>query len=153
MNSTTMSPLVRPAGWVRFTPLWLLPFAVGWVGYVLVFNPTDRLADPTGPCLWHMIFGVDGPTCGITRMTWYLLHGDLVDAARMHLAALLLVPVAAYAYIWWAAGWILGRRLPMVRISTRLAVGAAVVFLLYSVVLRNLHWPPFSWFYIPDLTP
>jgi hypothetical protein len=85
-------------------------------------------------------------------MTWYLLHGDLIDAARMHLAALLLVPVGAYAYLWWATGWILGRRLPMFRITTRAGIGYAVFFLLYAVVLRNLPWPPLHWFHIPDLT-
>ncbi len=96
--------LERPPGWVRFTPLWLLPLPAAWVAYVLSFNPTDRIPDPTGPCLWHRLFGIDGPTCGITRMTWYLLHGDLLDAARMHLAAFIAVPVGVYGYLWWAAG-------------------------------------------------
>ena len=128
-----------------------MPIPAAWFAYVLTFNPTDRVADPTGPCTWHMLFGIDGPTCGITRMTWYLLHGDLVDAAWMHLAALLLVPVGAYAYVWWVAGWIFGRRLPMFRITKSLAIGYAVFFLLYSTVLRNLPWPPFTWFYVPSL--
>jgi len=147
------APLVleRPPGWVRYTPLWLLPVAAGWFTYVLTFNPTDDVMDPTGPCPWHMLFGIDGPTCGITRMTWYLLHGDLVDAARMHLAALVLVLVGVYAYLWWVAGWVFGRRLPMLRVTKPVAIGAVVAFLLYSVVLRNLPWPPFDWFYVPDL--
>jgi hypothetical protein len=25
-------------------------------------------------------------------------------------------------------------------------------FLAYAVVLRSLPWPPFDWFYVPDLT-
>ena len=70
----------------------------------------------------------------------------------MHLAALLLVTVGAYAYLWWAAGWILGRRLPMLRVTKPIAITAVVAFLVYSVVLRNLPWPPFDWFYVPDLT-
>ena len=40
--------------------------------------------DPTGPRPWHMLFGIDRPTCGVTGMTWYLLRGDLVDTAREH---------------------------------------------------------------------
>jgi len=149
---TALLVLERPPGWVRYTPLWLLPPAAAWFTYVLAFNPTDNIRDLTGPCPWHMLFGIDGPTCGITRMTWYLLHGDLIDAARMHLAALLLVPVGAYAYLWWVAGWVFGWRLPMVRITKPVVIGAVVVFLLYSVVLRNLPWPPFDWFYVADLT-
>ncbi len=145
--------LTRPPGWARYTPMWLLPVPAAWFAYVLAYDPTDRIGDPTGPCLWHMAFGIDGPSCGITRMTWYLLHGDLLDAGRMHLAALLAVPVGAYAWVWWVAGWVVGRRLPMFRVTRRLAIGYAIVFLVYSVVLRNLPWPPFTWFYVPDLTP
>jgi hypothetical protein len=92
--------------------LWPLPVLAGWVGYVLAFNPTDRVADPTGPRVWHMIFHVDGPTCGITRMSWYLLHGDLVHAAQSHLLALVAVPVLGYGYVWWAAAGVAGLRLP-----------------------------------------
>ena len=145
--------LHRPAGWMRYTPLWWLPLPLGWFAYVLAFNPTDRIADPTGPCMWHMLFGIDGPSCGITRMTWYMLHGDFLDAARMHLAALVVVPVGAYAYLWWVASWVFGRRLPMFRVTRWHAIGFAAFFLVYSVVLRNLPWAPLHWFYVPDLTP
>lgn len=150
---TTSLTAHRPPGWARYTPLGLLPVAAAWFGYVLTFNPTDTRADPTGPCPWHRAFGIDGPTCGITRMTWYLLHGDLLDAARMHLAALLLVPVGVYGYLWWAGGWILGTKLPTVRIAKPWVVGYVAFFLVYAIVVRNLPWPPFTWFYVPDLTP
>lgn len=141
----------RPAGWVRFAPLWLLAVPAAWFAYVLAFNPTDRVMDPTGPCLWHAAFGIDGPSCGITRMTWYLLHGDLIDAARMHAAALALVPLGAYAWVWWVAGWVFRKRLPIPRITRPAVIGFAVAFLVYAVVLRNLPWAPFTWFYVPDL--
>jgi hypothetical protein len=41
----------------------------------------------------------------------------------------------------------------MIRVGSRLAIGYAVFFTLYSTVLRNLPWPPLHWFHIPDLTP
>ena len=142
----------RRTGWARCSAVWLLAVPAVWVAYVLAYNPTDRVADPTGPCLWHAVFGIDGQTCGITRMTWYLLHGDVLDAARMHLTALLLVPAGAYAYVWWAAGWIAGRQLPMPRVGTRLLVGYGAFFLLYAVLLRNLPVAPLTWFAVPNLT-
>jgi hypothetical protein len=92
-------------GLVITTFLLVLPLPIAWIVYVLAFNPTDTVIDPTGLCTWHLLFGVDGPTCGITRMTWYLLHGDIINAARMHLAALVLVPLGAYAYLWPPAGY------------------------------------------------
>lgn len=150
--TTTPTTVTRPSGWQRYLPLWLLVLPAVWFGYVLAYDPTDRVADPTGPCLWHTLFGIDGPTCGITRMTWYLLHADLLNAARMHAAALLAVPLLAYGWLWWMAGWVFGTRLPMPRITRRVAIGALAVFILYAAVLRNLPWPPFTWFYVADLT-
>ncbi len=145
----------RPRGAVRLTPLALLPLLGLWIWYVLAYNPTDRIADPSGPCLWHRLFGVDGPTCGITRMSWYLLHGHLVHAAQMHLLALAGVPALGYGYAWWLAAFWFGRRLPLppARTVNWLGIGYTAAFLVYAVVLRNLPWPPLAWFHVPDLTP
>jgi hypothetical protein len=122
------------------------------IGFVLAFDPTDYTPDPTGPCTWHMLFGIDGPSCGGTRMVWYLLHGNLVQAARHHLAALLGTPVALYALIGWTAAATFGRRLPTPRIPRWAWLAYAAFFLIYAVVLRNLPWEPFTWFYVANLT-
>jgi Protein of unknown function (DUF2752) len=122
------------------------------IAYVLTFDPTDRAADPTGPCTWHALFGINGPTCGGTRMVWYLLHGDLVQAARHHLVALIGVPFALYALAAWTARTWWGRSWPLPRLSRWIYLGYAAAWLVYAVVLRNLPWPPFTWFDIPNLT-
>jgi Protein of unknown function (DUF2752) len=122
------------------------------IGYVLAFNPTDRAADPTGKCTWHMLFGINGPSCGGTRMAWYLLHGDLAQAARHHLVALIGVPFALYALFAWTANSWFGRHWPPLRLSRWTYLSYVAAWLLYSVVLRNLPWQPFSWFDIPNLT-
>jgi hypothetical protein len=70
----------------------------------------------------------------------------------MYLAAFLLVPVGAYAWLWWAAGWVFGRQLPMLRVTRPWVVGYAVFFVVYAVVLRNLPWESFTWFTVPNLT-
>lgn len=124
----------------------------GAVGFVLRFDPTDRIADPTGPCLWHSLTGINGPGCGGTRMFYYLLHGDLVQAARHHLAALVAVPFVAYLGVRFLASAWLGRELPALRPPPWVYGAYVAAFLLYSTVLRNLPWAPFSWFDIPNLT-
>jgi hypothetical protein len=129
-------------------PVWVLLFLVAAGVYVDLFNPTDDVADPGGPCLWHLLTGINGPACGGTRMFYYLIHGNLVQAARHHLPALLVVPVLAY---WWLA-WMLGRfgvRLPALRLSGWVWLGYGVFFLVFSVVLRNIDWGPLAWFDIP----
>jgi hypothetical protein len=80
------------------------------------------------------------------------VHGDLVQAARHHLLALVGVPFAGYALLAWTVTVWFGRRLPPLRLSPWVCIGYAVAWLLYAVVLCNLPWSPFAWFHIPNLT-
>jgi hypothetical protein len=138
--------------WVqRLATVGVLAVAGTAAAFVLRFDPTDRVADPTGPCLWHALTGINGPTCGGTRMFYYLLHGDLTQAARHHLVALVAVPFLFYAFIGWAGRVWFGATLPPLRPSRWIYVTYGVAWLLYSVVLRNLPWAPFTWFNIPSL--
>lgn len=142
----------RPTGSVRAAPLAAWGFLVAAAVWVLRFDPTDLVADPTGPCLWHTAFGIAGPTCGGTRMYFYLIHGDLVNAARMHLAALVGFGYGIYVLVAWTGGWLLGRTVRVWRPGRTTIIAYGVGFLLYAVVLRNLPWPPFTWFAVPNLT-
>lgn len=44
------------------------------------------------PCLWKTLFGITCPGCGLSRACALLLHGRLVEAARMNW---LIFPVAS----------------------------------------------------------
>ena len=85
-------------------------------------------------------------------MFWYLLHGDVVEAARHHLVALAGVPFALYALVQWGLVSWFGLRLPPLRLPVWAYVTYGVVWMLYAVVLRNVPWAPFTWFNIPQLT-
>jgi hypothetical protein len=126
---------------------------VAMTAYVVRFDPTDGVPDPTGPCPWHAVTGINGPSCGLTRMVFYLLHGDLVQAARHHVVALLAVPVLAYAALRWAAKVWWRVALPGFRLPVWAVVAYAIVWLVYSTLLRNLAGGPFDWFNIPNLDP
>jgi hypothetical protein len=128
----------------------LAPFAAAaW--WVRAHDPTDATADPTGPCVWHMVTGINGPGCGGTRMFYSLLQGDLVDAARYHLPALMAVPVLAYLWVRWTLERVFGLQLPALRLSRWMLIGYGVFFVVFSTVLRNLPIAPFTWFDIPNL--
>ena len=142
----------RPIGWVRAAPLAVWAVLAAASAWVLTFNPTDHVADPTGPCLWHTLTGINGPTCGGTRMFYHLIHANLIEAARHHLLALLGVLYGGYALVAWTAAWLFGKKLPIWRPGRWAIITYIAVFLVYSVVLRNLPWPPFTWFNIPNLT-
>lgn len=85
-------------------------------------------------------------------MYWYLLHGDLIQAGRHHLAALVGILYGGYALTVWSIASLPGRRVRLWVPSRKTIVWYAAAFLLYAVVLRNLPWAPFTWFYVPNVT-
>lgn len=135
-----------PSVWVRFAPLSIWAALAGAFAFVLSTNPADRKPDLLGGCGWYTMFRANGPTCGGTRMVWYLLHGDLVNAARMHLVAFIGVPFALYALIQWSSASLFGLRLPPLRLAWWVYLAYGVAFVLYGAVLRNL--PGFEWFHL-----
>lgn len=148
-------PAVHPPGrvyalmlraWTR--PPWLAPLAMlGCVGaalaYVSAFDPTDVRRDPIGPCLLRATTGLDCPGCGGTRMVWFLLQGNLPQAARHHAAALVMIPVLVWLFVAFAVRRTTGRRLPMARPPMLLWAAFGAFWAVLSVV-RNLPWEPFS---------
>jgi hypothetical protein len=122
----------------------------GW--FVERHNPTDGNADPTGPCAWHAVTGINGPTCGGTRAFYELSHGNVVEAVRYHLPFVVAVPVLAYWWLAWVVELWFGRRLPRLRPKPWMIVTYVVVSLVFTTVLRNLPFAPFHWFDIPNLT-
>jgi hypothetical protein len=136
--------------WTR--PSWLAPLAVlGCVAaaftYVLANDPTDQQRDPLGPCAFKLLTGLDCPGCGGTRMVWYVLHGDVGQAARHHLIAFIAIPVLVYYFTVWASRRWFSVRLPTWRMPSKVWVGYLAVWLVYSV-LRNLPFAPFDYFFV-----
>nr|WP_221383154.1 hypothetical protein [Actinoplanes polyasparticus] len=68
----------------------------------------------------------------------------VIQAARFHLPALVVVPFAAYGLVAWTARSTFGVRLPTWLPSTRVVMTYVVVFVLYTTVLRNVPWEPFA---------
>ncbi len=138
---------------MRSWPWTALAFFAAAAAWVLVYDPTDQTEDPTGPCAWHMLTGINGPSCGGTRAFYSLLHGDIVDAARYHLPATLAAPFLLY---WWLRAvltQLTGIKMPSLRVNRWTLIGYGVFFIVFTTVLRNLPYGPFPWFDIPNLTP
>ncbi|GAA4218508.1 DUF2752 domain-containing protein [Actinocatenispora rupis] len=134
-------------------PAWLAPLALlacfGLsVAYVERFNPTTGDAGPTGGCAFKALTGLDCPGCGGTRAFFYLLHGNLPEAARNHLLAVFATPFLVYAYIAWTVNRVLGKpKMPMLRVSPG-AIGLFLGSWLAFAVLRNLPWAPFTYLFV-----
>lgn len=134
------------------TPRWAAPLAAlgcigGALGYTLWSNPAASGADAIPTCLVKLTTGFDCPGCGGTRAAWYLMNGDLPAAARHHLLFVFAVPFVIYMYVAWAGRLAFGWNLPQLRIGPRaiaVFLGAWGLFM----VLRNLPWEPFTYFYV-----
>ena len=84
-----------------------------------------------------------------TRMMWHLLHGNLPEAARHHLPALIAVPVVGYAWARWTAST-MGRWLPALPLPRWLLIAYAASWAVFAIA-RNLPWPPFTGLHLTDI--
>jgi hypothetical protein len=137
--------------WDR-SPRWAAPLAVlfcfvGGVAYTLLTHPTSSDAASTPNCIIKLTTGFDCPGCGGTRAFYYLMHGNVLAAARSHLVLVFAAPYLVYMYVAWAAGAMLNWKLPALRPSPRAISVFLGVWLAFSV-LRNLPWTPFTWLYV-----
>jgi hypothetical protein len=133
-------------------PRWIAPVAIAAcftsaAGYVLVSDPTDAGAGDLPTCLVKLTTGLDCPGCGGTRAFYYLLRGNVPEAARHHAVAVFAAPFLAWLYLAWAVRQVSGRQLPVPRIGARtvsIFLGVWAVF----TVLRNLPFTPFTRLYV-----
>lgn len=133
-------------------PAWLAPLALlacfGLsVAYVDHFNPTTGEPGPTGGCAFKTLTGLDCPGCGGTRAFYYLVHGNLPEAARNHVIAVFAAPFLVYMYVSWSVNRIFGTKLPRLRISPA-TLGAFMGAWLAFAILRDLPWAPFTHLFV-----
>jgi hypothetical protein len=152
--------LPEPSRFSRFvlrlaerSPAWAGPAAIaacfgGAVGYVLFTDPTNSDAFSSPTCILKLTTGFDCPGCGGTRAFWYLLHGNLPQAARNHAVFVFALPFLLYMYVAWSAKLVFKRDvLPALRPSPWVLSAFLGAWLVFSV-LRNLPWTPFTWLYV-----
>jgi Protein of unknown function (DUF2752) len=152
--------LPAPGRFTRFVvrateraPVWAAPVAIatcfaGAVGYVLVTDPTNSDAFSSPTCLLKLTTGFDCPGCGGTRAFWYLLHGNVPQAARNHAMFVFALPFLLYMYVAWSARLVFKRDVvPALRLSPMTLSVFLGVWFVFSV-LRNLPWAPFTWLYV-----
>jgi hypothetical protein len=137
----------------RVTPMpWAVPAAVaacfaGAASYVLVSNPTDAGANDISTCIVKLTTGLDCPGCGGTRAFYYLLNGNIPEAARHHAIAVFAAPFLVWLYVAWAVKRVTGKEIPTPTIGPKVLgvfLGAWAVWM----VLRNLPFAPFTAFYV-----
>jgi hypothetical protein len=134
------------------TPRWAAPAAIaacfaGAAGYVLVSNPADAGAGDLPTCLIKLTTGLDCPGCGGTRAFYYLMQGNVPEAARHHVMAVFAAPFLVWLYVAWSIKHVTGRTIPAPKITAKamsLYLAAWGVFM----VARNIPVVPFTSFFV-----
>jgi hypothetical protein len=134
------------------SPRWAAPAAIaacflGGASFVWAMNPTEVSADAVPSCVVKLTTGLDCPGCGGTRAFWYLMHGNLPEAARHHLMAVFAAPFLVWLYVAWAVRRVWGRVLPVPRLSAKTVSIFLAAWIVFTVA-RNLPFAPFTWIYV-----
>jgi hypothetical protein len=133
-------------------PRWTAPAAIavcfaGGAAAVLVTNPTDSDAFSPPGCIIKLTTGLDCPGCGGTRAFYYLLQGNLPEAARHHALAVFAAPFLVWLYVAWVTQVVFHKKLPTPRLTGKVVTVFLAVWTAFTV-LRNVPYAPFTWFYV-----
>jgi len=134
------------------SPRWTAPLAVlvcflGAATTVWVMNPASGGAFDGPTCIIKMTTGFDCPGCGGTRAFYYLMHGNIPEAARHHAMAVFAAPFLVWLYVAWAVKTVWGKQIPVPNISSKsiaFFIAAWGVFM----VIRNIPVAPFTSLYV-----
>lgn len=134
------------------TPAWGAPAAIllcflGAAGYVWLSNPTDGGAYDLPTCIVKLTTGLDCPGCGGTRAFYYLMHGNLAQAARYHAPAVFAAPFLVWMYVAWVVKRTTGKKIPTPTVGPRALSLFLLAWAIFSV-LRNLPFAPFTSLYV-----
>jgi hypothetical protein len=149
----------EPNGFTRWflrlhdrSPRWAAPAAIaacfaGAASLVWVTDPTDSGAADITTCIVKMTTGLDCPGCGGTRAFYYLMQGNVPEAARHHAVAVFAAPFLVWLYVAWAVLHVTGKRIPVPKITAK-TIGIFLAAWAVFMVVRNLPFPPFTFLYV-----
>jgi hypothetical protein len=133
-------------------PRWSAPLAIavcfaGAASFVWIANPTDTGAADVPTCIIKLTTGLDCPGCGGTRAFYYLMHGNIPEAARHHAMAVFAAPFLVWLYLAWTLNFVWGKKLPAPKITAK-TVSVYLAAWAIFMVARNLPFAPFTSFYV-----
>jgi len=121
----------------------LIPI-IGIISLLFLYfhNPIESKVFPK--CIFLEYAGVYCPGCGVTRSTYYLVHGDILKAFRFNQLYILFLPLMVYLYILNLGLKINGKELMKIpRFNSFFYILIGVLSLVFCI-LRNIHYYPFT---------
>lgn len=124
--------------WIHFAVIALAPVGCA---VLYLFDPSDSGLYPL--CPFRVMTGMWCPGCGTTRAMSRLLHGRVADAFALNALAVVMVPLAIYAYASSVLFVARGKALPRVTISGAWLWALGLTVIAFGV-LRNVPAYPFE---------
>lgn len=141
MSSMPASPMARLAGHPFSGPAVTAAAGIAAVGLLAVVDPHEAGTYPVCPSI--SLFGVNCPLCGGLRGVNLLTRGDVAGAVSSNALLPIVVVLAVWAWLAWAARSLdLRWRPSAVPTSPRLWGVLGILAIAYGVA-RNLPWEPF----------
>lgn len=89
-------------------------------------------------CVFRKLTGLDCPGCGMTRGTYALLHGRVLEAFAYNPVGMILLPLAMVAIGIEVMGWVRGKPLPFRLNPGRWGATVVAVVVIVFWIARNL---------------
>lgn len=109
--------------------------AVFYLWLVYIYDPSRVQVLP--PCIFHSVTGLYCPGCGSTRAMHALLHGNIIQALRFNLLAVVAMPFIAGAIILSFLRSLTSWRVPKLDLGHKFPLIVFIVIIVFWV-LRNI---------------
>lgn len=96
---------------------------------------------PTPPCPTELIFGINCPGCGASRMIYSLLHLDIVSAIQFNAVGVVAVGLLMWSWFAWLMRTV-GKRMPVWTDKSGVAKWVLVIVIAWTII-RLLPFEPF----------
>ena len=132
-----MPPLAKESRskgvWMRVLAWGIIAAAAAFTVYVYFSNPFEGVVTL---CVFHALTGLDCPGCGMTRAAWLLMHGHPIQSLQQN-PFLFVIAVAGYMGLAELSPWLIGRKLPQLRVPNWALIALGVLVGVFTIV-RNV---------------
>lgn len=129
--------------WQRLSLVLAVLIMAGWAALQLRAHGPAGVTFLPG-CQFRRLTGLECPGCGMTRATYALLHGHVMDAFRFNPLGMVLMPLACLGLLLEAIAWVSKKPFPW-RLRPGAAVSRCMLWSLFAFwAVRNFSWWPWG---------
>lgn len=115
--------------------MWLIPLVI-----LVLYYFANRIWHFAFPCILHELTNLYCPTCGITRLLFALLKGDIKSAFGYNQLLFILLPLLFIYLVVLSYLWLNDKiNTKFINLSKKLIILVTILLVVFGVI-RNLDW-------------